>query len=345
MTYDKYRVIFLGPIGGGKTSAIRTLLKVANSTSANEYQNTSSTSKHQLFKETILGKEIVLVDTPGLSNPSGGNETESELRSAFQDISPGPHIIVIVFSVNTTADVIRKTCLRYQERLGHDVLKHTTIVFTGVDTLEASGTNFQGYIDTLPNHIKQLIGTQLVALNNTSNAPLINVLQVKELMTKFDQILTKNFGQPYNVKRFAGVSSGDIATDVQNVFEKNSQVLENKLTQDQIDDDQQDRPSTGVTVATIEQPPEEHKDTSDETTPSLTHQNGQQTTRPESHHEDVQLRSLQSSNIETVSRVSEDASMITTSSTADKGCQCGCFSSITRRFRSSEDEPGFTQFK
>ncbi|XP_072027107.1 GTPase IMAP family member 9-like [Amphiura filiformis] len=355
MTNTKYRVIFLGPTGGGKTSVIKTLLRVsANSTpTTNEPESTTATTTtHQTYTATILGKEMVLTDTPGLRDPAGEAGIESELHGAFHDILPGPHIVVIVFSVRTSADVIRKTFLRCQDRLGQDVTRHIAVVFTCVDSLESSGSNFKGHVDSLPRHIKQLIGPQPVALNNNANAPLINVLQVKELMTKFDQILTKNFGMHFNVRRLVGFGRGDIATDVTDVFEKNSQVLDKKLSDKRVTE--QDSSNTGVTVVTIEQTPgiqnavsDAHDDNHGNGT-SLTQQNGQETNALQPHPENVRLQSLpRSEHGETASRVSDDASLITSSSSnQDKDSQtCCCFANITRRFRSSQNEPEFKQFK
>ena len=263
-----------------------------------------------------------MVDTPGLNVDS-----DMELHGAFNAIMPGPHVLIIVFSVRTPHDVMRKTCQRYRARLGDAAMKHTAIVFTGVDMLESNGSNFRDYLVSLPSDIKQLIGTQLVAFNNIANAPLVNVLQVKELMAKFELICTTNFGLYFQATRTSGAGVAD-------VFKQNSEVLERNIS------------NVKATIHNGSNAAEQHIES------NVIIQNGESDNgerldlaldpRAVEPHEDLQLNPIRDS--ETISRVSDDASMVSSNQEKD-GQSCGCFSSITRKFKSSQKEPEFTQFK
>ena len=208
---SKYRIIFLGPSSSGKTSTIQTLLQnqPANSASPPTIDESNAIPMTQrsptVHKEVILDKEVTLVDTPGPSDPRHDSDNDMVIRTAFHAVSPGPHALVLVFSVSTPYDIIRQTFNRFQERLGASAMRYTIMLFTGVDQLESDGRTFQGYIDNLPRHIKPLVvgggGHNYVAFNNNATARLINVLQVREFMSKLERIYNIHHGLHYDVRQ------------------------------------------------------------------------------------------------------------------------------------------------
>ncbi|KAK7909948.1 hypothetical protein WMY93_014632 [Mugilogobius chulae] len=172
------RVVLLGKTGSGKSSLANTILE-SGSLFKVCHGSTSGTVKCQAQTKTVEGRNVQLIDTPGLLTP-----TQTPLileRFTKHELS--------------VADVI---CQHFSK----DIFNYTTVVFTLGDQL--NGVTIKEWIkdNKLLSSLVQRCGGRCHVFDNkhwndTQDPYRNNQVQLKELLNTIDQTVQKNGGRCY----------------------------------------------------------------------------------------------------------------------------------------------------
>ncbi|XP_025111441.1 uncharacterized protein LOC112574527 isoform X4 [Pomacea canaliculata] len=153
---EELRIIILGKTGCGKSSLGNTLL----SSKVFEEQTgiNSMTSRSQFAGTHVNGKNVTVIDTPGLWDTRQREETAlQEIFKTTVLCCPGPHVVIIVFRCD-----VRFTQEEYQSVktlesfFGESIRPFLIIVFTAGDRLGATPDKMKQALDRQIEHAKEM---------------------------------------------------------------------------------------------------------------------------------------------------------------------------------------------
>ncbi|KAM9495568.1 GTPase IMAP family member 8-like isoform 2-T2 [Clarias gariepinus] len=171
------RVLFLGMKRVGKTSSIKTLL--------DNQSLQIKAEERPLYSCTWSGLSLKLIESPGFEDEL--EQIEKAIFTSLSDCSPGPHVIIIVLSVERFTPAVKTAMEHVQNCLGQNARKHTMILFTGADNLE--GKPIEIFIQDNEDLHKLVNKSRFHALNNRDSS---NKTQVDELLYKIKDLYEKN---------------------------------------------------------------------------------------------------------------------------------------------------------
>lgn len=178
MSENEIRVLFLGRNRVGKTSSIKTLCAKCEQ---------SSIGGDAVYTHTSSGQSLKLIESPGFDDKC--EEIQEAISKSVSDCSPGPHVIIIVLSVERFTPAAKTAMKHVQDCLGQNARKHTMILFTGVDNLEDKP--IESFIQENEN-LRELIQTHGNRFHALNNRDISNETQVNELLKKINAIYEGN---------------------------------------------------------------------------------------------------------------------------------------------------------
>lgn len=199
------RVVLLGKTGAGKSSVANTIFGKKIFV-VNDSPN-SETKTCQSYTDTVSGRSLCLIDTPGLfdTDPES-SELSPELLKCITECAPGPHAFVLVLKVEKFPrheQAVVDVTLKY---FTDEALKYTTVVFTHGESL-SGGTSIEDWANqnqALKNLIQKCSGRCHVIdnkyWNNTQDKPnpyRANQYQVEQLLKTIEKTVTDNKGGFY----------------------------------------------------------------------------------------------------------------------------------------------------
>ncbi|XDV11050.1 hypothetical protein PO909_000097 [Leuciscus waleckii] len=204
---DKIRLVMLGKTGAGKSAAGNTI--IGRNVFKSSISSNSQTKQCQIETIERMGKEISVIDTPGLYDTElDEKEVITEIAKCVTYSSPGPHAFIIVIKLGRFTEEEKNTIKELKEVFGEHILKYTMILFTHKDQLEKKKKTIEEFLLESDPDLKKLVESCrnrfFCSDNESSSYPqydlfegtekCIREIQKQKLREKLEQLKQKQKG-------------------------------------------------------------------------------------------------------------------------------------------------------
>ncbi|KAK7893549.1 hypothetical protein WMY93_022701 [Mugilogobius chulae] len=233
MDTEARRIVLLGKTGTGKSSLANTI--IGEKIFVENNSPNSGTAKCESKTRNIMGRDIQLVDTPGLfdTNPEDTN-VSPEILKCIVECSPGPHAFLVVLKIEKYTVLEMAVVNMIVKYFSEEALKYTTVVFTRGDDLP-EGMKVEEWVSLNQslNELVQKCGGRCHVFDNKywknpGDEYRNNQYQISELLNTIEKTVADNEGKYYTndllkktgeqikqeMARLKATLSGDISDEI-----------------------------------------------------------------------------------------------------------------------------------
>uniref|UniRef100_A0A3Q1I806 AIG1-type G domain-containing protein n=1 Tax=Anabas testudineus TaxID=64144 RepID=A0A3Q1I806_ANATE len=195
------RIVILGKTGAGKSSLANTLF--GEEVFTIDHTQNSETRECQAETKSVNGRNITLIDTPGLFDTDRPEEEmKAEIVRCITECAPGPHAFLIVLKVEKFTVHEKAVITKISEYFSEEVFKYATVLFTHGNQLPEGQTikDFVSQNKLMSDLVMKCGGRCHIFDNkywNQVDTYRSNQFQVEELLKTINKMVMENNGGCY----------------------------------------------------------------------------------------------------------------------------------------------------
>ncbi|XP_036406780.1 GTPase IMAP family member 9-like [Megalops cyprinoides] len=183
------RIVLVGKIGAGKTSAGNTIL-------GRKFRSEGAICVKR--QGEVAGRQVTVVDTPGWDRVNMQRTSEQVKQEIVRSASlcpPGPHAFLLVIPVGEFPEREKKTVKKHLHLLGERAWRHMMVLFTSEEELRDAA--IKEHIEREGESLRWLLEQCGNRYHFLSSAPGCPRTQVTGLLEKVEQMVEENCGDFY----------------------------------------------------------------------------------------------------------------------------------------------------
>ncbi|KAM9853668.1 GTPase IMAP family member 9-like [Aulostomus maculatus] len=193
---EEIRIVLTGRTGNGKSASGNTILNRKAFTSV--MSPSSVTTECEKAKGTAGGYKVAVIDTPGLHDTKYKlEEVVRKLKMCLSLAAPGPHVFLIVISLNRFTKEEQESVELLQQVFGERAADYSFVLFTHGDQL---GYRIEEFIVRCPR--LSLLIQKCHGRYHVFNNVVTNTDQVSQLLNKIIRMVNYNGGMYYTNAMF-----------------------------------------------------------------------------------------------------------------------------------------------